>query len=271
MYESKGKKIAKEAEANKGLPAGLTREDWEKMKEAQANLLNDRQPKAAKKKNNKKKTPTTDQTTAGDNQNDNQLNDPEQPQITTLPTAAKKKKNKNKQTSNNENNSTTATINKQPSPTNQASSPVSDDWVTMGKPKKSSSTTTTANLDKATSAVKSLSLVNKKSKEKSSKKRVVELPVSKGVDELASDMLVDDDHDEVNEELNKIEKNNEKQLLVKKIKTLKRKLKEVDTLKELQKTKTLDSEQKEKVNKFEQFTKELTKVQSKLEQLNSSK
>lgn len=156
------------------------------------------------------------------------------------------------------------------SPTNQPSGAVADDWVTMGKPKKPSSTSTANSLDKATSAVKSLSL--DKSKGKSQKKRSVEqLPVSKAVDELAGDMLIDDHHDDDNEEVNRVEKNNEKQQLIKKIKTLKKKCKDVETLRELEKSKTLDKEQKEKVSKADQFTKELAKLQAKLDQINAKK
>lgn len=256
LYESKGKKIAKEAKANEGC-GGLTREAWEKMKEAQAKLLNPQAAKPAKKKTNKKKS----------NQDDNLVNQTEPEVTANSNAAAKKKKNKSKQ-NNNENNS--ASVNNAPSsPTVEKSpSPVEDDWVTMGKGKPVPVAKKSSNLDKATSGLKNLTLNNKKNKSQQVKQnRIDDLPITKEVDDLASDMLVDDDHEDEKKEKEKLEKNNEKQLLIKKIKTLKKKLKDVETLKELQKQKNLDKEQLLKLSKAAEFAKDLSRLQAKLEKV----
>jgi len=209
---------------------------------------------ATKKKNNNKKKATK----TNDNQVDKLVDNVEQQiedQNVQNNTAAKKKKSKSKNNENitNENNT---------------QSPNADEWVLFGKPKKS--TTPTASLDKATRGVKNLTLESKKVKEKQPIKKRNNLATLAAPDDIASDMLIDNHQEEDNEEA-KIEKNNEKQLLIKKIKTLRKKLKDIETLKELSKTKSLDKEQNAKISKLAEFTIDLAEVQAKLDLINSNK
>jgi len=173
---------------------------------------------------------------------------------------------------------TNVVVNGQATVSNNAA--VIETWVTLGK--KSKSTTTNGSsvpFEKTTESFKNLNLNsvqnnnnNKPTTKKSSKSNNKSNNKSAATDQLKlvqdseTGMLLDNGR-EIEQEANN-KPSTERQALNKRIKKLKSKLKEIETLQRLQTTTKLDESQISKIAKLSQFTKQLNELQAELENIN---
>ena len=280
-YESKAKKIAKEKADL--LPAGITKQVWEKMKEEQKKLSNPGATVAAAT-GAKKKTGEKKKKVHGHSVDHEQfeINEPvignesaflpSGGGVITVTAAVAggpiKSKFKDKSQPKSESDKSAATKKSNTSAKNPANNAVVEEWVTMGKPKKGTSvsqqTVPVKTTKTAPSAKKSQPTATRNSNNDSA-------PAAPRRDP-ATDMLLDSALDAETETSASTgaggSGNTEKQQLVKKIKKLKSKLKEAETLKQRSDAgEKLDESQVSKAHKLGQFAKEMQTLQKQLQTL----
>lgn len=172
-----------------------------------------------------------------------------------------KKPTKDKSNAKSQSNAT-ASANKKAANKTGPAAPV-EEWVTMGKPKKSGQSSQPSKESQPQQVVKSnksASTVKKQTNGPSAPSRV---------HDPETDMLVDNGADNDNDfETSGSSKNTERQQLAKKIKKLKSKFKEAENLKRLSEAgEKLDELQQTKAKKVTEFAKEIQLLQNQLQTL----